>query len=291
LYRKTRESQEREEHDKKKQIRAALAEGKPIPSHLRTFELEMRDKMELEDKGVASSAPDMRDDEYRHAGSYEPKVLITTARDPSQRLIQFAKELKLIFPNSQRINRGGHIVKDLVDACKANGVTDMVIVHETRGEPVGMIVTHLPYGPTAYFGIMKAALRHDITRHQTDDDSYSLSTVSQVYPHLIFDNFGSRLGGRVSNILKYLFPVPKASSKRVITFANKDDYISFRHHVYKNEKGGREIELREVGPRFELRLYQIQLGTIDIKHAAVEWTLRPYMNTSKKRQFLAGESN
>ena len=60
-----------------------------------------------------------------------------------------------------------------------------------------MIVTHFPYGPTAYFGIMKAALRHDITRHKTEDDTYSLSTVSQVYPHLIFDNFGSRLGGRV----------------------------------------------------------------------------------------------
>ena len=57
----------------------------------------MRDKMELEDKGVTSSAPDMRDDEYRHAGSYEPKVLITTARDPSQRLTQFAKVFLFFF--------------------------------------------------------------------------------------------------------------------------------------------------------------------------------------------------
>ena len=30
------------------------------------------------------------------------------------------------------------------------------------------------------------------------------------------------------NVLKYLFPVPKADSKRVITFANQEDYISFR---------------------------------------------------------------
>lgn len=33
---------------------------------------------------------------------------------------------------------------------------------------------------------------------------------------------------QVSNILKYLFPVPKEDSKRVITFANQDDFISFR---------------------------------------------------------------
>lgn len=33
---------------------------------------------------------------------------------------------------------------------------------------------------------------------------------------------------KVMNILKYLFPVPKEDSKRVVTFANQDDYISFR---------------------------------------------------------------
>ena len=30
-------------------------------------------------------------------------------------------------------------------------------------------------------------------------------------------------------MLKYLFPVPKDDSKRVITFANEEDYISFRY--------------------------------------------------------------
>ncbi len=35
------------------------------------------------------------------------------------------------------------------------------------------------------------------------------------------------------NILKYLFPVPKEDSKRVVTFANQEDYISFRYtHAY-----------------------------------------------------------
>ena len=33
---------------------------------------------------------------------------------------------------------------------------------------------------------------------------------------------------QVSDILRYLFPVPKDDSRRVITFANQDDYISFR---------------------------------------------------------------
>ena len=34
---------------------------------------------------------------------------------------------------------------------------------------------------------------------------------------------------KVTNILKYLFPVPKPDSRRVLTFANDEDYISFRY--------------------------------------------------------------
>jgi U3 small nucleolar ribonucleoprotein protein IMP4 len=56
----------------------------------------------------------------------------------------------------------------------------------------------------------------------------------------------------VQSILKYLFPVPKTDSKRVITFANREDYISFRHHVYK-KSGAKDVELKEVGPRFEMK--------------------------------------
>jgi len=38
---------------------------------------------------------------------------------------------------------------------------------------------------------------------------------------------------RVKSILKFLFPVPKPDSTRVITFANRNDYISFRHHSFQ----------------------------------------------------------
>lgn len=101
------------------------------------------------------------DDEYRWAGVEDPKVMITTSRDPSSRLKMFAKvpgvgskwamlrherpqsslgcgrlqELKLVFPGAQRMNRGRHEVGALVRACKANGVTDLLVVHEHRGTP------------------------------------------------------------------------------------------------------------------------------------------------------------
>ncbi len=73
----------------------------------------------------------------------------------------------------------------------------------------------------------------------------------QAYPHLIFHNFATKLGQRVMSILKYLFPVPKDDSKRVLTFSNDSDYISFRHHVYTRD--GPDVTLAEVGPRFEMK--------------------------------------
>jgi U3 small nucleolar ribonucleoprotein protein IMP4 len=77
----------------------------------------------------------LADDEYFRAGMIDPKILITTSRDPSSRLQQFAKELRLIFPKSQRINRGNNVISELVSACKSNDVTDLIILHEHRGVP------------------------------------------------------------------------------------------------------------------------------------------------------------
>ncbi|XP_043531051.1 U3 small nucleolar ribonucleoprotein protein IMP4 [Chiloscyllium plagiosum] len=89
--------------------------------------------------------------------------------------------------------------------------------------PDGLVVCHLPFGPTAYFTLANVVMRHDIPK---------IGTMSEAYPHLIFHNLTSKLGLRVTSILKYLFPVPKEDSKRVITFANQDDFISFRRPQY-----------------------------------------------------------
>ena len=87
------------------------------------------------------------------------------------------------------------------------------------------------------------------------------------------------------SVLKYLFPVPKDESKRVMTFANENDFISFRHHNF-TKTGHKQVELEEVGPRFEMRPYEIRLGTLDQTTAEKEWIFRPYMNSSKKNQSL-----
>ncbi|KAL2898353.1 U3 small nucleolar ribonucleoprotein IMP4 [Bienertia sinuspersici] len=279
LYRKSLEGKERLLYEKKRKIKEALEEGKPIPTELRNEEAALRQEIDLEDDHTAIPKS-VIDDEYAKASEREPKILLTTSRDPSQPLTQFTKELKFVFPNAERMNRGGQIISEIVESCRAREFTDLLLVHEHRGVPDGLIVCHLPYGPTAYFGLHNVVTRHDIK------DKDSIGTMPGVYPHLILDNFTTKLGERTSTILKHLFPVPKPDSKRIITFANQSDYISFRHHVYDKQGGPKSIELKEIGPRFELRLYQVKLGTVEQKEAQNEWVLRPYMNTTKKRKFL-----
>jgi U3 small nucleolar ribonucleoprotein protein IMP4 len=43
--------------------------------------------------------------------------------------------MRLVFPNSYRINRGNYVVKDLAEACRANDITDLIVLHEHRGTP------------------------------------------------------------------------------------------------------------------------------------------------------------
>lgn len=311
LYRKSLQGEERLKEEQKKQVRDALASGSALPSALGEKASGLLAEMEFEEnvktsgggkskkrahsgaesdeetKAKKSKFQEERfgrvvgdqlalDSEYSTAGYADPHILITTSREPSSRLAAFAKELKLIFPNSVRINRGNHLLSELTETCKNHQATDLILVHETRGQPDGLIVSHMPYGPTAYFALSNVVPRHDIDE---------IGTMSLATPHLIFDNFSTKLGHRVITILKHLFPPTKDESQRVLTFSNVDDFISFRHHTWKKQ-GHDQIFLEEVGPRFEMQLYHIKTGTLEMPDAETEWVLRPYMNTSKTRTLL-----
>jgi len=68
------------------------------------------------------------------------------------------------------------------------------------------------------------------------------------------------------------------------------DYISFRHHTYEQPKGIKSIQLTEVGPRFEAKVYQVKLGTLDQQHAENEWVVHAYTRSAKKAKLAAVDS-
>lgn len=276
LYRRSLEGKEREIYEKKRLVREALAAGKEIPSELRAEAGELRRLLDYDDARTVGPQQAL-DDEYARTlrGERMAKVCVTTSRSPSSRLKLFAKEFKHLIPNTTNVNRGTTKLDDLVEATRSADFSDLIVVHETRGQPDGLVVSHLPLGPTAYFTISNCVLRHDVAEKAPN---YSVDAA----PHLIFHNFDDAkpIAKRIKTVLKCLFPNAKADAKRVLTFYNADDNISVRHHSHTRD--GKEISLTELGPRFELVPYQIKLGTLENARAAdTEWVLRPYLNSAK----------
>jgi U3 small nucleolar ribonucleoprotein protein IMP4 len=281
LYKKALEDRETVTFEKKRKLQSALDNNKAIPTELRGEDRKLRKTLDLADDRTRTQRS-VVDDEYAYMGTKDPKVLVTTSRDPSTRLTQFLKELRLIFPGSQRMNRGAYIVKDLMELARSHEMTDVIIVHEHRGEPDGLVVCHLPYGPTAYFGLSNVVMRHDLPDKPP--------TVSEANPHLLFHGFTAKTGRRVKTILQALFPPSKVLGDRVMSFANHRDVIHFRHHNFTRPKGpggeehkskAADVKLDECGPRFSMRLFRVELGAIDMKDVGVEWVLRPYFNRQK----------
>mmetsp|Transcript_87477 Transcript_87477/g.155148 ORF Transcript_87477/g.155148 Transcript_87477/m.155148 type:complete len:311 (+) Transcript_87477:66-998(+) len=288
LYKKSLEDREAATFDKKRKLQQALDNNKAIPTELRGEDKKLRKNLDLADEKTKNQRSTM-DDEYAYLGVKDPKVLVTTSRDPSSRLSQFLKELRMLFPGAQRMNRGAYIVKDLIQLARTHEMTDVIIVHEHRGEPDGLVVCHLPFGPTAYFGLSNVVLRHDLADKPP--------TMSEANPHLIFHGFTAKMGLRVKTILQALFPPAKQAGDRVMTFCNRHDTIQFRHHSFERPKGdpaegktqAKKVTLSENGPRFTMRLFRVELGSIDMKDVEVEWVLRPYFNRQKEALALPEE--
>ena len=209
LYRRALTLQQAEISEKRSKLRASLASGKPLDPTI------SNDKKLRADYKYDESRPELTleeelnlDDEYSHlSGIVDPRVLITTSRDPSSRLSSFSKEIRLVLPGSINLNRGNNVLPGLVEAAQASNLSDIILLHEHRGTPAALTLSHFPHGPTVSFSLHNVVLRHDIPNS-------SRGTVSESYPHLIFEGFTSTLGRRIVTILKHIFPPREAITNK-----------------------------------------------------------------------------
>jgi U3 small nucleolar ribonucleoprotein protein IMP4 len=249
---------------RKDRLKSFMAKGKDLPRDLRDDALHLLKQSTYDDAESTQSI----DDEYALIGVEDPKVAVTTSRDPASSVKHFARELSQVIPNAQRVNRGASDLPALVTLCRTHEMTDLVIVHGTHGDPDCIIVCHFPYGPTAFFSIGGVVMRRQISE---------APPLSSAFPHLIFEGMTSKLGIRVKKVLQALFPVPKPETRRIISFVNKNDWISVRQNTFKRVQG--KIELTEIGPRMEMRLFRIVLGTVEMGEADVEFALRSFIRS------------
>ena len=120
IYRREREIQERHTFHRKQQLKDALASGKNLPTELRKDAVKLGKDLQFDEAQVGEfkrlfahvrsgnteyypffalslnisiciEPSSLIDSEYAKAGILDPKIIITTSRDPSSRLLQFAK--------------------------------------------------------------------------------------------------------------------------------------------------------------------------------------------------------
>lgn len=199
LYRRALTLRDAEIAEKRAKLKHALASGKPLDPSVANDKQLRRDYKYDESRADRTVEEELElDDEYSYlSGVVDPRVLVTTSRDPSSRLSSFAKEIRLLLPTAIRLNRGNLILPNLVSSAKSSGLSDLILLHEHRGTPTALTVSHFPHGPTASFSLHNVVLRHDIP-------NASRGTVSESYPHLVFEGFTTSLGKRVVKILQHL---------------------------------------------------------------------------------------
>ncbi|XP_003487677.1 putative ribosome production factor 1 [Bombus vancouverensis nearcticus] len=273
---------------KKEAKKKRIQEGGPkqVPHTLES----LREKDEttvsgdIDDEENAELKVDFEHDEfapfYKHA--YEPKVLISFCDNPTRKTRIFGRELTRIIPNSISLYRNRSGVKKMVKSAIAKNFTDIVIVNEDQCKPNGLLVIHLPDGPTAHFKLSNVKLTVDLKRSHKE--------ISEHRPEVILNNFTTRLGCTIGRMLGALFHYePEFKGRRVVTFHNQRDYIFFRHHRYQFDMERNKPRLRELGPRFTLKLQSLQHGTFDSKYGEYEWIIqgkRHDMETSRRKFFL-----
>lgn len=283
LYRRALQLRDASIAEKRALLKRSLATGKPLDPSVandKSLRKDFRYDESIDEEAVA--ARESIDDEYSMlSGLTDPRPLVTTSRSPSTRLAAFSKEVRLLLPTAIRLNRGNLVLPNLLQSAKAAALSDIILLHEHRGTPTALTISHLPHGPTASFSLHNVMLRADIP-------NASRGTVSESYPHLIFEGFSTRLGKRVMKILQHIFPPrdgPQKVGNRVVTFKNVDDSIEVRHHVFV-QTSYREVELAEVGPRMTMRCFEIRGGTLEKDAGEVEWNLTQYTRTARKKNYL-----
>eukprot|EP00923_Selenidium_pygospionis_P046514 GHVN01080325.1.p2 GENE.GHVN01080325.1~~GHVN01080325.1.p2 ORF type:complete len:279 (+),score=43.02 GHVN01080325.1:2-838(+) len=178
------------------------------------------------------------------------KALITTSRKKTRKTERFAREIESFIPNSIYAERPKkHDLLDVVKDGVKHGCTHIVLVGANSRATDRLTVICLPDGPTAYFKIVKVIESKEL-ENKAEETSHS--------PEVFVENFTTNLGSAVEEIISSLFEKAEYEGRQGVVFQNKRDFIFFRRYRYGFFEKKRGVKVQEIGPRFTLKLLEIQ---------------------------------
>uniref|UniRef100_A0A6B2L9U3 Brix domain-containing protein n=1 Tax=Arcella intermedia TaxID=1963864 RepID=A0A6B2L9U3_9EUKA len=274
--------EKRKRRERRQKEREQLGDAAPPPPPQRTLD----NTREPDDTFVQPDDEELKNDTavdefaefFLNKGM--PKILITTSPHRNKRgkeTMSFVEDLLKMFPNMTFRERRNYALKEIVDYCKAENYTDIMVVNEDAKQPNSLLLCHLPDGPTALFKLTSVILSQNIHNHAAPSDHY---------PEIILNRFSTRLGHSIGRMFAALVPAqPEFVGRRVMTFHNQRDFVFFRQHRYVFDSP-EKARLQEIGPRFTLKLKYLQHGTFDSKFGEYEWLPKKELVTSRRRFFL-----
>ena len=275
---------------KRKREREELGDKAPPKQVPKTIDsMRKHDETTVEDNDEEVQG-DEDDDEFAPYFKNEkvPKIMITTRPRPSKHLFKFVQGLIDLIPNMFFYPRRQFTVKEICQYAHNAKFTHLIVLSEKSKVCNGMIISHLPEGPTAQFKVTSIVEQKHIKNH---------GRVTNHLPEIILNNFTTRLGHRVGRFLGSLFPHdPEFLGRKVVTFHNQRDFIFVRHHRYIFEEDKRNLrapqtgvgssreeqrrrkrgtpiraKMQELGPQFCLKMRWLQASAFNTKGGEYEW--------------------
>ena len=182
-----------------------------------------------------------------------------------------------MFPNAFYYPRGKYEVMEMANFAISKNFTHLIVLSEKEKMCNGLLVTHLPSGPTAFFRLSSFFPGAKIPGH---------GKPTSHLPEIILNNFTTRLGRRVGRFMGSFFPhEPQFEGRQVVTFHNQRDFIFVRHHryIYSKVNDKMRAKLQELGPRFTLKLKWLQEGLFDTTFGEYEFMHKRGQLTNRKK--------
>lgn len=213
------------------------------------------------------------------AGDVQPRVVITTGLKATEVSFDFVRQVLPVFPGMTYFERLNSSIAKFANKAAEKGFTDVVVIKEDKGKLSTLMHVHLPNGPTATYKISSFVPTNAIKGH---------GRCTRHTPEVILNNFTTKLGLRIGRMLGSLFPHhPNFVGRQVATFHNQRDFIFFRFHRYVFSSNKDKVRLQELGPRFTLKLRDLQRGVfMDPGKAEHEFKWKTKTDLNRRRFFL-----
>jgi len=172
-------------------------------------------------------------------------ILLTTSRQPTERIRTLCRELVRVIPNALRVNRGKLSLDGVTEKALEFGANRIIIIDRWKGGPGKIQFFHagseglIPVPPTIY--VSGARLQREFK-----------SRVGKIRPLTLTASSEGSQTGKLAEALSNFLEVPKSTEERV------SSVYQASIHVSSDASGSVQITFRllpegvEVGPRITL---------------------------------------